>query len=39
MTYDWDELKAEIVELYVAQNLTLDEVAKTINTRHGVDIR
>jgi hypothetical protein len=39
MTYDWDELKPQIIELYIRRNLTLDEVARTINIKNGLDIR
>jgi len=39
MTYDWEDLKPEICELYLGQNLTLDAVAEAVNRRHGVDIR
>ena len=39
MTYDWDELKPEICELYLAQNLKLELVAEVVNKRHGIDAR
>lgn len=39
MTYDWDELKPQIIDLYIRRNLTLDEVAKAINSKNGLDIR
>ena len=39
MTYDWDELRPQIIDLYIGRNLTLDEVAQAINTKNGLDIR
>jgi hypothetical protein len=39
MTYDWDELKPEICELYLVQGFTLDAVAEIVNKRHGIDAR
>jgi Clr5 domain len=39
MTYDWDDLKPQIIDLYIRRNLTLDEVARTINIKNGLDIR
>ena len=39
MTYDWDELKTEICELYLVQGFTLDAVAEAVNKNHGTDIR
>lgn len=39
MTYDWDDLRPQIIDLYIGRNLTLDEVAKAINSKNGLDIR
>jgi hypothetical protein len=39
MTYDWDDLRPQIIDLYIGRNLTLDEVARVINTKNGLDIR
>ena len=39
MSHDWDELRAEVVDLYARQNLTLDEISETVNKRHGLSFR
>lgn len=39
MTYDWPKLKPEIIDLYLNQNLTLDEVTTRIARDHGQWIR
>ena len=39
MSHDWDFLRAEVVDLYARQNLTLDKISETINKRHGLSFR
>src|SRR5271156_4974090 len=39
MTYEWEELKPEICELYLVHGFTLDAVAEIVNKRHGIDAR
>jgi hypothetical protein len=39
MFHDWDLLRAEVFDLYMRQNLTIDEISETINKRHGLSFR
>jgi hypothetical protein len=35
---DWEKLRSQIVDLYVGQHRSLDEVVRIVNTSNGLDI-